>query len=324
MIGSGPLLVGLLALAVALLIGRPVINALRQARLGKSIREELPETHQRKSGTPTMGGAIFLVPILVVLPFLGSLGTPEQLRGIGVTMGLMGACVLLGLVDDLKVLEGRAREGLPIRVFLLVLLLLAAAAVLVLAWLRLLPPLHVPFSGPISLGPWTVPLAVLVLWATINGVTITDGVDGLLGSTAAVAFAAYGLIAGAQGNGALAGFCFALVGALVGYLWFNAHPAQVFMGNLGSLALGAGLGMAALLTGQWLVLPLIGIIFVAEGLSDVIQIAYFKWTKGKRVFRMTPLHHHFELGGWSETQVTTRFTVVGVLGALGGLLLAMR
>jgi phospho-N-acetylmuramoyl-pentapeptide-transferase len=139
----------------------------------------------------------------------------------------------------------------------------------------------------------------------MSAVAITDGVDGLLGSTAAIAFAAYGLIAGSEGNLPLAAFCFAASGALLGFLWFNAHPARVFMGNLGSLSLGGGLGMAALLTNQWLLLPLIGVVFFAEALSDVVQIGYFKLSGGRRVFRRAPLHHHFELLGL-EPQVTMR------------------
>jgi len=158
----------------------------------------------------------------------------------------------------------------------------------------------------------------------MSAVAITDGVDGLLGSTAAVAFAAYGLIAAFEGKAPLAAFCFAATGALLGFLWFNAHPAAVFMGNLGSLSLGGGLGMAALLTDQWLLLPLIGVVFLAEALSDLIQIGYFRLSGGRRFFRRAPLHHHFEHLGWSETQVTTRFTAVGAAGALLGLAVALR
>ena len=148
--------------------------------------------------------------------------------------------------------------------------------------------------------------------------------DGLMAGVSALAYAAYGVIALAQGQEALGAFAFTVVGATAGFLWFNANPAQVFMGEVGAQALAVGLVVVAFMTGWWLLLPVIGVIFVAEGLSDVIQIGYFKATHGRRFFRMAPIHYHFQLGGWAETQVVTRFWLVGLLGGLAGIALALR
>jgi phospho-N-acetylmuramoyl-pentapeptide-transferase len=156
-----------------------------------------------------------------------------------------------------------------------------------------------------------------------NAVNITDGLDGLSGLISATCFAAFGSIALLQGQLYLARFCFTLVGALFGFLWFNVHPAQLFMGNTGSLALGASLAVVALMTGQWLLLPVVAIIPVSEVVSDILQVGYFKLTKGKRLFKMAPLHHHFELLGWSETQVVQRFWLISLLFAILGMALAI-
>jgi phospho-N-acetylmuramoyl-pentapeptide-transferase len=158
--------------------------------------------------------------------------------------------------------------------------------------------------------------------AGTSGIVITDGMDGLMAGVSALAYAAYGAIALSQGQEALGAFAFAVTGAAAMFLWFNANPAQVFMGEVGSQPLAVGLVVLAFMTGWWLLLPVIGIIFVAEGLSDVIQIAYFKATHGRRVFRMAPIHYHFQMGGWAETQVVTRFWLIGMLGGLLGIALA--
>jgi phospho-N-acetylmuramoyl-pentapeptide-transferase len=163
---------------------------------------------------------------------------------------------------------------------------------------------------------------------TAHAVNLTDGLDTLAAGTAAIAFCSYGIIAYVQTQVGVVTFCFTMVGALMGFLWFNAHPAQVIMGDTGSLALGAALATAAFMTGQWLLLPVVGFVFVIETLSVMTQVAYFKWTKrrrgeGKRVFKMTPLHHHFELLGWSETQVTMRFWMLGMMAGLCGVALAL-
>ena len=170
----------------------------------------------------------------------------------------------------------------------------------------------------IKLGFWYYPIAVIAIAGFSNAVNFTDGLDGLAGLISATAFAAYGVIALMQGQIFLARFCFILVGAIFGFLWFNVHPAELFMGDTGSLALGATLAVVGLMTGQWAVLPIIGIIPLSELLSVVIQVVFFKLTKGRRVFKMTPLHHHFELLGWSETQVVQRFWLIGLVAGLVG------
>jgi phospho-N-acetylmuramoyl-pentapeptide-transferase len=152
---------------------------------------------------------------------------------------------------------------------------------------------------------------------------ITDGMDGLMAGVSAIAYASYGAIALSQGQEELGAFCFAVVGALVGFLWYNASPAQVFMGDVGAQMLSVGLVVVAFMTGWWLLLPVIGIIFVAEGFSDVIQIFYYKATKGQRFFKMAPIHYHFQLSGWAETQVVSRFWIVGLLGGFAGIALAV-
>jgi phospho-N-acetylmuramoyl-pentapeptide-transferase len=184
------------------------------------------------------------------------------------------------------------------------------------------PRLLVPQEGPHDIGVLYLLVVVGVIVATTAAEGVTDGLDMLAGSTNAVAFAAYGAIALMQDQTGVATLCFAVVGALMGFLWYNAYPAQIFMGDSGSLALGAMLAVVALLTGWWLLLPLIGIVFVAEALSDVIQIGYFRLTGGKRVFRMAPLHHHFEESGHPETHISVRFLLVAIVAALAGVALA--
>ena len=171
-------------------------------------------------------------------------------------------------------------------------------------------------------------MAAFLIVGFSNAVNLTDGLDGLAGSLAAVAYACYGVIAYLQGQVWLAAFCFTMVGALLAFLWFNAHPAELFMGDVGSLAIGGTLAVVALMTGQWLLLPIVGAMFVAEALSVTIQVSWFKFTKrrygeGRRVFKMSPLHYHFELKGWSETQVMQRFFLCGILAGMLGVALAL-
>ena len=179
------------------------------------------------------------------------------------------------------------------------------------------------YPEPLELGNWYIPIAVVIIAGMSNAVNFTDGLDGLAGLIAATAFAAYGGIALLQEQVFLARFCFTIVGALFGFLWFNVHPAELFMGDTGSLAIGATLATFALMTGQWLILPIIAIIPVSEILSVIIQILYFKITGGKRFFRMAPLHHHFELIGWSETQVVQRFWLISLIAAMLGIALIL-
>jgi phospho-N-acetylmuramoyl-pentapeptide-transferase len=191
------------------------------------------------------------------------------------------------------------------------------------------PELYLPgVKGEVELGALYIPVAVFFIVGFSNAVNLTDGLDGLAGLISATCFATYGGIAMLQGQTFLARFCFTLVGALFGFLWFNVHPAQLFMGDTGSLSLGATLSVVALMTGQWALLPLIAIIPVSTGLSVIIQVTYFKYTRrrygeGRRVFKMVPIHHHFELSGWSETQIVQRFWLISLLAAMIGVALAV-
>ncbi|MGH6915592.1 MAG: phospho-N-acetylmuramoyl-pentapeptide-transferase, partial [Geminicoccales bacterium] len=181
----------------------------------------------------------------------------------------------------------------------------------------------VPHFGAYSLGILYIPLVVADFVVATSGAVITDGMDGLMAGVSLIAFLGYGVIALAQGQDALGALALAVVGATAGYLWYNAHPAQVIMGEVGAQVLAVGWVIVAFMTGWWLLMPLIGIIFVAEGLSDVLQIGYFKLTKGRRIFRMAPIHYHFQLSGWAETQVVARFWLVSMAGALAGVALAL-
>jgi phospho-N-acetylmuramoyl-pentapeptide-transferase len=313
---------GLALSAVAFLmtvaIGDAVIRLLIANRIGKSIRAEGPQSHLGKQGTPTMGGVIFVLPMTAIGLGLAAFGSVTALLPLGAMLG----CAALGALDDYLSLVDRSRGGLSARAKMAGLLAVTGvAAWLMYAWMGL-DGVHIPFWGTLTLGPWFVLAALAVFGATTNAVNLGGGVDGLASGTAALAFAAYGVIAAAQGQPYLAAFCFSVTGAVLGFLWFNAHPARVFMGDAGSLALGGALAAAALMTGQWLLLPVIGAVFVAEAASVILQVGYFKATGGKRIFRMSPLHHHFELGGWSEPQVVVRFWIAGALAALLGVALS--
>jgi phospho-N-acetylmuramoyl-pentapeptide-transferase len=238
-------------------------------------------------------------------------------------LGVLIGTAVLGAIDDRLSLVTTGRGGMTARFKMVWLLLFSLAAALVLHFPLGLRSIYIPFLGKFEIGLWYLPIAVLAIAGTANAVNLTDGLDTLAGGTAAVAFTAYGIIAFLQGQIQVVTFCFTMVGAILGFLWYNAHPAQVFMGDTGSLALGAALATAAFMTGQWLLLPVIGIVFVAEALSVILQVAYFKLTKGKRLLRMAPLHHHFELIGWSETQITMRFWLISMMAGLLGIALAL-
>jgi len=274
-----------------------------------------------------MGGLMTLIPVLVItaalnLPNLRGLDLIG--RSILLPMGVMLGFGILGAIDDLAGVRGTKGTGLLARykfLWQILLALLAAVGLYFGLEARSVAIPTIPYK--IDLGLWYLPIAVFIIVASSNAVNITDGLDGLAGGTVAIAFTAYGIIAYLQGQAYLVNFCFTVVGATLAFLWYNAHPAMLFMGDTGSLALGATLGAVALMTGQWLLLTIVGIVFVAETLSDILQVAYFKLTKGKRIFKMAPLHHHFELKGWSEVQVTLRFWFIAMLAAMLGVALAL-
>lgn len=311
-------LTGLTALAGGLGIGRPMIAWLHRVKFGQVIREEGPASHQAKAGTPSMGGWIILVPALAALVLLGlALPLPPSVWLLaGVTLAFAG----LGFLDDWLIIKKRSNKGLSPRQKLagqVALGLLFAAG---LAWLGHGTSLRLPLGlPPLDLGVAYWALVAFMLVSTSNAVNLTDGLDGLAGSTVAIACAGLAAVIvthvaplGPEAAGTVS-FLAAVAGGCLGFLWFNAHPAQVFMGDTGSLGLGAALAGAAVVGGVelWLV-PVAGL-FIAETLSVMAQVAYFKRTGGKRLFKMSPLHHHYELSGWKETQVVARFGLVAAM-----------
>jgi phospho-N-acetylmuramoyl-pentapeptide-transferase len=323
---SYSLTLGTIAFLLAVIWGRPLINLLRELKIGKGIRIEGPSTHQVKKGTPTMGGLMILIPVLVitgVLNVANVLGFNLIGKSILVPMGVLVAFGILGAVDDLMGVRV-IPTGLLGRYKFLWQSIFALVTAGVLHYALDLRSIAIPgIAQRIDIGWFYIPVAWFIIVGFSNAVNLTDGLDGLAGSIAAVAFAAYGVIAFLQGQIWLVAFIFTVVGALLAFLWYNAHPAELFMGDTGSLAIGATLAVVALMTGQWLLLPVIGFVFVAEALSVILQVGYFKLTGGKRLFKMSPLHHHFELLGWSETHVTQRFWLVGILSAMLGIALAL-
>ena len=314
------LLVSGIAFVLALIIGGPIVAALRKLKFGKAISDDGPSTHATKVGTPTMGGLLIWGTVAIVT-------VPTNLAGrlsILLPFTVLLITMALGVIDDLGTLTSREKlSGLTWRLKFAVISLLSVGVSATLFFSLDVHSVNVPWAGQYDLGYAYIPIAIITIFATTSAVSITDGLDGLLGGTAAVAFGAYAVIASLQGQEFLATFSFTVVGALLGFLWYNSHPAKLFMGDTGALPLGALLATVALMTGHWLLLPIIGIVFVAEAISTVLQIAYFQFTGGRRLFRMTPLHHHFELMGWSEPQVVMRFWLFGISGAMTGIALAL-
>jgi phospho-N-acetylmuramoyl-pentapeptide-transferase len=239
-------------------------------------------------------------------------------------LAIVVSCGILGGFDDLLSTVGRNRGGLRARFKMAWLIVIGIITAIVLYGPLDRHMLFVPFvNAPIDIGLWYIPIAVIAVVGTANAVNFTDGLDTLAGGTTAIAFASYGVIAFLQKQEPVVPLCFAVVGALLAFLWFNAHPAQVIMGDTGSLTLGALLAVCAFMTNQWLLLPMIGLVFVIEAISDILQVLYFKLTGGKRLFKMAPIHHHFEMIGWSETQITMRFWLVSMLAGMLGIALAL-
>jgi phospho-N-acetylmuramoyl-pentapeptide-transferase len=308
---------------LAVIWGEPLLRILNHFHIGKLIRIEEPTHHQVKMGTPTMGGVLIVFPVFLLTSLLNAValfGLKRIGRSILLPLLVMVAFAILGAIDDWEGIRGPRRGlGMRARTKFIVQVILALGAAFALKYLLEVPDLFWFVGvGSLDLGAWYLPIATFIIVGLSNAVNFTDGLDGLAGLISATAFAAYGGIALVQKQVFLGQFCFILVGALFGFLWFNVHPARMIMGDCGALSLGATLGVAALMTGQWLYLPLIAVIPVSEALSVVIQVAYFKITHGKRIFKMSPLHYHFELLGWSETQVVQRFWLVGLLFALIG------
>lgn len=317
-----------LSFMLAIIWGGPLVRVLRHLRIGKLIRVEGPASHFSKMGTPTMGGVMVILPVALLTILLNAasvLGLNVLGRSVLVPVIVLLSYGILGAIDDWEGIRGPRRGlGMHARTKFLFQVLIATGVAFVLRYVLEVPQLFwLGGSGEISLGVFYIPIAIVIIVGMSNAVNFTDGLDGLAGLISATAFAAYGGIALMQGQIFLGRFCFTVVGALFGFLWFNVHPANLIMGDMGSLSLGATLGVVSLMTGQWLLLPLIAIIPVSELLSVVIQIGYFRWTHGKRFFKMAPMHHHFELLGWSETQVVQRFWLVGLVCAMLGIAVAL-
>jgi phospho-N-acetylmuramoyl-pentapeptide-transferase len=307
--------------------GEPFLRVLHYLNVGASIRIDGPERHLSKQGTPTMGGLLFVLPVLLITVLLNAaslVGLTVLGRSIFLPLGTMLAFALLGAVDDWQKLRGRRGEGMRARTKFAFQIVLGLIIAFGLQYVLDAPQMYLPVAdSEITLGVWYVPVALFLIVGFSNAVNFTDGLDGLAGLISATAFVTYGGIALFQGQVFLARFCFTLVGALFGFLWFNVHPAMLIMGDTGSLAIGASLAVVALMTGQWVLLPLIAVIPVSILLSVVLQVAYFKLTKGRRLFKMAPLHHHFELSGWSETQIVQRFWLISLLAAMLGVAFAL-
>lgn len=317
-----------LSFMMAVIWGGPLVRILRYARIGKLIRVEGPDRHFSKMGTPTMGGVMIFFPVVLVTVLLNAaslLGLDVLGRSVLLPVIVLLLYGALGMVDDWEGVRGPRRGlGMRARTKFIMQVVIATGVAFVLKFVLFAPEMFWPsVDEPFSLGDMYIPIAVFLIVGMSNAVNFTDGLDGLAGLISATAFAAYGGIALLQNQVFLARFCFTLVGAIFGFLWFNVHPAELFMGDTGSLSLGATLAVVALMTGQWLLLPIIAIIPVSETLSVILQVTYFKITKGKRLFKMAPLHHHFELLGWSETQIVQRFWLVSLLFAMLGIALAL-
>jgi phospho-N-acetylmuramoyl-pentapeptide-transferase len=318
------------ALLISFIFGSWVIHRLETLQIGERIRSDGPAHHQQKAGTPTMGGVLIL-PAIIIPTLLWADLTNRFVQLALLATVWMG---VLGFVDDyLKVIKKRPK-GMIGRVKLVGQIGFGLLLGSILLSDPLAPGLatstQVPFlkNLMLDLGIFYVPLIVLVVAGTSNAVNLADGLDGLAIGLAALAFAAFGTLAYLAGHavfasylnivqlrgaGELTIYAASAVGASLGFLWFNAHPARIFMGDTGSLALGGALGTVAILLKREVLLILIGGMFVAEALSVILQVAVFRWRGGRRILRMAPLHHHFELGGWSETQVVVRFWIVGIL-----------
>ncbi len=319
------------ALIISFILGPWLIGKLKALHVGEKIREDGPKTHEKKRGTPTMGGILIFICLLVPLLLWADLTNRFIQTILLASVWLAG----VGFFDDyLKLKQGKGLGG---RHKILAQALLGAVVGLLLT----LYPAKEGYGNMTSLlflkntfvdfGPFYIPFVILVVVGASNAVNLTDGLDGLAIGIVAIAGATYAALSYAVGHSKIAGylnvlfingtgeltvFCLALVGASVGFLWFNAHPAQVFMGDTGSLLLGGTIGLVAVMIKQEILLLVVGGVFVIEALSVILQVLYFRKTKGRRLFKMVPLHHHFELMGWKESKVVVRFWILAVLFGL--------
>jgi phospho-N-acetylmuramoyl-pentapeptide-transferase len=323
----------LTALVISFILGPWLIERMRSIKLGQYIREEGPKSHQMKAGTPTMGGILINIAILIPTILWADIYNPY----IWIVLFVTFAYGAIGFIDDYRKLAKKQNLGLTAKEKFSAQILVALIAGLGIAYL---PTIHNNYSTVLTfpflkflhlnLGWFYIPFIVVILVGASNAVNLTDGLDGLAIGSTLIAAVTYTVLTYAAGNftvanylriawvpqaGELAVFCGAMVGASLGFLWFNAHPAEIFMGDVGSLALGGAIGCLAVMIKQELLLVLVGGLFVVEALSVIIQVLSFKIT-GRRVFKMSPLHHHFELSGWKETKVVVRFWIIAIMFAL--------
>lgn len=311
------LLAAIFAAGLVLCIGPLLIPELHKLKFGQSIREEGPKSHQAKSGTPTMGGIMIILAIVVATVAAAPL-TPAVLLALFITLGHF----VLGFLDDyIKVVKKR-NLGLKAKQKMLGQIIIAIVTMIVgTRVLGIDTTIWIPIADVnVDIGVGYYFLVLFVLVGTSNAVNLTDGLDGLASGTVAIASGAYALVCYMTGHFDLAIFSVAMMMACLAFLRFNAHPAKVFMGDTGSLALGGAVAAVGILTHTEILLAVIGFVFVCEALSVIIQVISFK-TTGKRVFRMSPIHHHFELGGWKETKVVFVFWMVGLIASIVGLLM---
>jgi phospho-N-acetylmuramoyl-pentapeptide-transferase len=308
--------------------------------LGKQLRVETIDGrdatifrtyHEKKTGTPTMGGILIWGAIVLTIlfsrlfAFFGLIPNSLLQRGqVYLPLFVMVSLGLLGAVDDYLNIRGVGkRRGLDFLPKILSLFLISALGALWFYFKLDYNQIHVPFFGQVTVGLWYIPIFIFIIIATANAVNFTDGLDGLAGGLLAISFAAFGVLAYLKGLFILAGFCAVATGAVAAFLWHNVPPALFYMGDTGSLALGGALGVIALMIDQALVLPLIGFVFVIEAFSVIIQLTSKKFRGGKKVFRIAPIHHHFEALGWGESKVTMRLWIIGMFVAFFGIVIGI-
>ncbi len=327
---------GAVGILLVLLLGPVMIRLVRRLNIGQNVREEVPQTHRAKAGTPTMGGLLILAAGVVAVLLFGDLGNRQIQLGL-LTVVWLGA---LGFADDYVKVKLHKPRGLSKTVKLVAQLALALFVGAVLYFVPVDPANRsttnvLLLKNVVVQFSWLyIPFVMFVIVSASNAVNLADGLDGLAAGLMTIALGSYAVLCYVSGHirlaqylnitfiptgGEMTVFCLAMVGACLGFMWFNAYPAQVFMGDTGSLPLGGLLGLVAILCKHEMLLPIIGGVLVMETGSTILQIGYFRATKGKRLFRMAPLHHHFELAGWSEPQVVTRFMILAVLFGLGAL-----
>ncbi|MER2263083.1 MAG: phospho-N-acetylmuramoyl-pentapeptide-transferase [Psychrobacillus sp.] len=300
---------------VSVILAPIIIPYLRRMKFGQSIREEGPESHQKKAGTPTMGGLIFLISIIVTTLAISFIFDKLTTQSIVLLLVLIGFG-LIGFLDDFIKVVLKRNLGLTSVQKLIGQIIIAIIAFFLLKLGPFDTSISIPWTDiTLSLGQFYVAFLIFWLVGFSNAVNLSDGLDGLVSGTASVSFATFGVLALIYEQTDIAIFAFSVAGALLGFLLFNKNPAQVFMGDTGSLALGGALAMVSILVQQEVLLLIVGIIFVIETLSVILQVISFK-TTGKRIFKMSPIHHHFELSGWSERKVVTVFWAINFVAAM--------